>query len=144
MMIPESQSTQHNGMSKKKIGFSLNLDKGKEIKTTEEERNIHKKINVHLCLPTGDVLEKEYPVGEDVRTIKRDLADNHGWKFKATVLSFDGETLLDPMSLNDYPGIEALASQEETVLIAVEGVQYEHTDSSDDSSSLSVLTEEDV
>jgi hypothetical protein len=67
------------------------------------ESNIHQDIKIAFILPNGDIFEEVVKNGETVQEIKRRLYSDS--KIPSNSLFFfNGQCMLDPLSLNDIPG----------------------------------------
>jgi hypothetical protein len=73
------------------------------------ESNIHKEIKITFTLPSGDVLEEVVNSGETVQEIKRKLCSASKIPSNS-MFFFNGTDMLDPLSLNDIPGVTGNSS----------------------------------
>lgn len=68
------------------------------------ESNIHQDIRITFTLPTGELFEETVKNGETVQEIKRRLCSADKIPTNS-LFYFDGQKMLDPLSLNDIPGV---------------------------------------
>jgi len=108
-------------MSKTPRFFALDFNNVEKKEKGDEA--IFKMVRVIFNLPHENILEKNFPIGESVQTIKRYLNDNHRYPYQTTSFIFEGEMMIDPLSLNDYPKIVELSDNSEAIHIQVEGEQ---------------------
>ena|SRR3989338_10736012 len=71
----------------------------------DEESNIHSDITLDVTLPGDKKVELKVSVGNTIFNIKKNISDNHDLPFEKLVIQHEGKTLLDPLSLNDFPSI---------------------------------------
>ena len=74
-------------------------------------------VTVVFELPDGSTDEREFMMGQTVEVLKSYLQAEFGMPIDEQSLLMDGEPLIDPLSLLDYPAIRA----EEELYIVVEG-----------------------
>ena len=53
---------------------------------------------------------KSFSKGDTVFNIKKTVHDEKGIEWKGMVVEFDGQALLDPLSLNDFPALNEKTS----------------------------------
>jgi len=76
-----------------------------EAQSYHDESNIFEEILLICVLPAGDSLQLTVKSGETVQEIKRKLDATHGIPFSTCSLLHNGNLLMDPLSLNDFPGL---------------------------------------
>jgi len=69
------------------------------------ESDIHEEIPLSLVLPDGVTYKFIVKTGETVQEIKRKLDTTHGIPYSDATLYFNGKCMIDPLSLNDFPGL---------------------------------------
>ena len=86
-------------------------------KTYDEESNIHADITVTLLFPDGIEENVQCKTGETVINLKKKLFDEFKIPFSC-VLTYKDKTMLDPLSLNDFPELiaDAKDNDNKTVL----------------------------
>jgi len=78
-----------------------------EAQSYHDESNIFEEIRLVCVLPAGDTLQLLVNSGETVQEIKRKLDAVHGIPFSTSSLHHNGKLMMDPLSLNDFPGLLA-------------------------------------
>lgn len=108
-------------MRLKRLSLATNIDGGERAMQSapREERpssasyfsesNIHQDIKITFSLPNGGVFEEIVKNGETVQEIKRRLysADKIP---SNSMFFFNGQYMLDPLSLNDIPGVVGMSA----------------------------------
>lgn len=70
-----------------------------------QESDIFEDIPITLVLPDGVTFKLIVKTGETVQEIKRKLATLHGIPYSDATLYYNGACMIDPLSLNDFPGL---------------------------------------
>lgn len=70
-----------------------------------QESDIFEDIPITLILPDGITFKLIVKTGETVQEIKRKLDTLHGIPYADATLYYNGECMIDPLSLNDFPGL---------------------------------------
>lgn len=70
-----------------------------------QESDIFEDIPITLILPDGITFKLIVKTGETVQEIKRKLDTLHGVPYSDATLYYNGECMIDPLSLNDFPGL---------------------------------------
>lgn len=70
-----------------------------------EESDIHEEIELTLALSDERTIKLKLKIGDTVQNIKKRLEDTHGIPFVRQLFLLDGQPMLDPLSLNDFPAI---------------------------------------
>lgn len=70
-----------------------------------QESDIFEDIPITLVLPDGVTFKLIVKTGETVQEIKRKLDTLHGIPYSDATLFYNGKCMIDPLSLNDFPGL---------------------------------------
>jgi len=70
-----------------------------------QESDIFEDIPITLILPDGITFKLIVKTGETVQEIKRKLDTLHGVPYSDATLYYNGKCMIDPLSLNDFPGL---------------------------------------
>jgi len=70
-----------------------------------QESDIFEDIPITLLLPDGVTFKLIVKTGETVQEIKRKLDTLHGIPYSDATLFYNGKCMIDPLSLNDFPGL---------------------------------------
>jgi len=73
--------------------------------TYHQESDIFQDIPITLILPDGVTFKLIVKTGETVQEIKRKLDTLHGIPYSDATLYYNGKCMIDPLSLNDFPGL---------------------------------------
>lgn len=71
----------------------------------DQESDIFEDIPITLILPDGITFKLVVKTGETVQEIKRKLDTLHGIPYSDATLYYNGRHMIDPLSLNDFPGL---------------------------------------
>eukprot|EP01113_Clastostelium_recurvatum_P043614 TRINITY_DN7248_c0_g1_i6.p1 TRINITY_DN7248_c0_g1~~TRINITY_DN7248_c0_g1_i6.p1 ORF type:complete len:505 (+),score=124.64 TRINITY_DN7248_c0_g1_i6:150-1664(+) len=71
----------------------------------DEESNIHEQITLKMVMPSGVTHEIKASTGQTVQELKKILEVKHQIPCRASSLFYGGKFMLDPLSINDFPGI---------------------------------------
>jgi len=82
------------------------LDENPTLTTSYyHESDIFEDIPITLLLPGGITFKLIVKTGETVQEIKRKLDTEHGVPYSDATLYYNGKCMIDPLSLNDFPGL---------------------------------------
>jgi hypothetical protein len=70
-----------------------------------QESDIFEDITITLIMPDGVTFKLIVKTGETVQEIKRKLDTLHGIPYADASLYYNGKCMIDPLSLNDFPGL---------------------------------------
>lgn len=74
------------------------------LRSYDNESNIHQDVTITFTLPSGELFEETVKNGETVQEIKRRLCSADKIPNNSHFY-FDGKNMMDPLSLNDIPGV---------------------------------------
>lgn len=82
----------------------------------EEKELAGEVVLVVFQLPDGELLRRKYVMGHTIALLKANLEDIKHYPYDRIVLTLNGKTLIDPLSLNDLP---FKANEENIVVVAI-------------------------
>lgn len=95
-----------------------NLKKPDQLTDGEEVQKYFKDVTVHFKLPSGESATKTFSTGENIQDIKALLANEFNIPFGKIDLTIT-ESMLDPLSLADYPSIRTSKTNEISINVSL-------------------------
>lgn len=92
-------------MNMKKLSLGVVAPEKKEVRSYDEESNIHAPITVVLKLPDGSTKEFAQTTGDTIQIIKKKIEVELGFPYHKTSCFYAGKLLIEPLSLNDFPDL---------------------------------------
>ncbi len=86
-------------------------------KDYNEESDIHPDIAVHLKFSDTKTMHLTLKTGDTVQNIKKRLEAEHGIQYSKITFTLDGKTMLDPLSLNDFPAVNESVKQNTNLVV---------------------------
>eukprot|EP01111_Echinosteliopsis_oligospora_P005369 TRINITY_DN1865_c1_g1_i1.p1 TRINITY_DN1865_c1_g1~~TRINITY_DN1865_c1_g1_i1.p1 ORF type:complete len:415 (-),score=108.54 TRINITY_DN1865_c1_g1_i1:32-1276(-) len=71
----------------------------------DQESDIFEDITLTFTLPDGSVFSLKFKSGDTVQEVKRKLDTTKGIAARSSSLFWNGKYMMDPLSLNDFPGL---------------------------------------